>query len=308
MRLDTIPRVALAHAPTPFHALPRLAADLDLERLWIKRDDCTGLAFGGNKTRKLEFTLADALEKRATLLITTGGVQSNHVRQTAAAAARCGLGCQLVLYSPLDDAPALYRNSGNRLLDEILGAEVHRVADGEAASDAKVEALRAAALEAGERPYIVPLGASDGIGSLGYVACARELFADFARAGIDPSHIFVGTGSAGTHAGLLMGLRILGSRTRVIGISVSEPADIKVGKVEAVLSQLAALLRTENPAATEDVIVSDAYVGAGYGIASAAGDAALRRVAQREGIILDPVYTAKVMAGMIGMLATGSLG
>ncbi|WP_315725543.1 D-cysteine desulfhydrase family protein [Sphingosinicella rhizophila] len=296
------------HGPTPFHPMARLAAELGLPSLYIKRDDCTGFALGGNKARKLEFTFADALAKGATAVITSGGSQSNHVRQTAAAATKLGLKCLAVLHSAFETTTDSYLRSGNRLLHDMFGAELHFVADAEEATSEKIEALRLGLEAAGERSYVVPLGASDGLGSLGYVVCANELVSDFASASIAPSHIFVGTGSAGTHGGLLAGLRLAGWEGQVIGISVSEPAEIKRGKVRDVIAQIGLTLGRSLPVKDEDIIVYDQYVGTDYGYPTPQSTAALIATARAEAVLLDPVYTAKVMAGMIDLLTRGKLG
>jgi len=306
LHTTSIPRIELAHLPTPFEELEGLGEELGL-RLYVKRDDCTGLAFGGNKTRKLEFTLGDALEKQADVLVTTGGLQSNHARQTAAAAATVGLGCHLVLENPLADPPAGYLDSGNRRLFELLGAVVHTAPLGE--TEARVAEVVAALRAEGHTPYVVPLGASDGIGSMGYALCARELLEDCEDASAHPSHVFLATGSAGTHAGLLLGLRLFEADVQVVGIAVSETAAAKRAKVRDVVARIEAVLGLEeSPVDDDEIVVHDAYVGAGYGIPTEEADEAIRRLARCEGLLLDPVYTGKAMAGMLDLIATGALG
>ncbi len=308
MQLDRFPRVALMQGPTPLHTLPALATLLGIRRIYIKRDDCTGLAFGGNKTRKLEFTFGDACRCGADVVVTTGAWQSNHVRQTAAAAARLGLRCHAVVHSPLQAPTPSYATSGNLLLNHLVGADMHLVAD-DAAGHARVEDLLRRESIAGARPYFVPLGASDGIGALGYVGCAQELLRQLEAERARPSHIVLATGSAGTHAGLLAGLRAAGSDIAVVGISVSEPAGAKRAKVGRVLDQLAevgddASLRVPD----SEIIVLDDYVGAGYAVPDEGSDRALRLLASREGILLDPVYTAKAMSGFLDLAEHGKLG
>jgi len=307
MQLERFARVPLMHGATPLHTLPALARALDVARIYIKRDDCTGLAFGGNKTRKLEFTFGDALRRKADVVVTTGAWQSNHVRQTAAAAARLGLRCHAVVNSPLAAPSASYASSGNLLLDHVVGAQVHRVAD-DAAAQACVAELMAREAAAGAVPYLVPLGASDGIGALGYVACAQELLQQLDAEGARPSHLVLATGSAGTHAGLLAGLRAAGSDIEVVGISVSEPAPAKRARVGRVLDQLAEVagqpaLRVPDA----QIVVLDDYVGKGYAVPDPAADEALRLLASREGILLDPVYTGKAMAGFLDLVRGGKL-
>ncbi|MCG2840258.1 D-cysteine desulfhydrase family protein [Sandaracinobacter sp. RS1-74] len=305
-RLDlfAFPRARLAHLPTPLE--PTRLGD-GAVRIWMKRDDCTGLGMGGNKVRKLEFTLGDALENGASLLITSGARHSNHVRQTAAAAARLGLRCQAVLHDPIDRLTDFYAASGNLLLDKLFGAEVHLAADAEAATEAKIADLLRQAHAAGERPYVVPLGASNGFGSLGYALCAEEILGQCALQAIRPTAILLATGSGGTHAGLLGGLRLLGSDLPVIGISVSEPASVKRARVRAVLDEMLALLAPAVPVPDSDILVLDDYVGDGYALPTAAANAAIRRLAESEGLLLDPVYTAKAMAGLLDMAAAGRL-
>ena len=313
MDLSRLPRVPLAHLPTPLEPMEALARHLGAgPRLFVKRDDCTGLALGGNKTRKLEFTVGQALTEGADVLVTSGGVQSNHVRQTAAAAARLGMGFHGVLADPMAGADygadRAYGDNGNHLLDRVLGGELHAVADDGEATELRIRELVDELRGAGHRPYVVPLGASDGVGSMGYVACAAELLTQCRDQGLEPSHVVLATGSAGTHGGLLAGLRALGSSIEVIGISVSEPAAAKREKVRAVIEQLAARWPGAPPVVPDgDVEVRDEFVGPGYGVPTAAGRRALELAARTEGLLLDPVYTAKALAGLLALVADGPL-
>ena len=299
-------RVPLAHLPTPLEptGLGRLCEGLNV---FMKRDDCTGLGMGGNKARKLEFALGDAQRAGATMLLTMGARHSNHVRQTAAAAARLGLRCQVVLHDPVDRPGAFYAASGNYLLDGLFGAEVHIVADGEAATDARIDQLLAEARASGERPYLVPLGASDGLGALGYALCAQEILSQCSEQGISPSAILLATGSGGTQAGLLAGLRLLGSSLPVGGGSVSAPAEVKRAQVRRVVHDMLALTAPSFVVPDEDIIVVDDYVGDGYALPTEASNNCIRRVAGSEGLLLDPVYTAKAMAGMMDLARRGRL-
>lgn len=303
----SFPRVSLAHLPTPFTEMPRLAREVGGPRLFVKRDDATGLAFGGNKTRKLEFALGDAQAKGADVIVTCGGLQSNHVRQTAAAATRLGLECHAVVASPFAGPSDAYTSSGNLLLDRVLGVELHRLPDGAEDYGSAVDSLAHELRAAGRAPYVVPLGASYGIGALGYVEAADELLDQCAAADVHPSHVFLATGSAGTHGGLLAGLRRAGVATKVIGIAVSGTAAGKRALVGDIVAQTAAELQIEMPVTEEDVIVRDEWVGPGYGITTPEGISAVQRLARVEGILLDPVYTGKAMAGMLAILEGGEL-
>ncbi len=303
--LSGFARAPLAHLPTPIE-LTSIGGDAGF-RVFVKRDDCTGLGLGGNKTRKLEFTMGEAIAARATVLITCGARHSNHVRQTAAAAARLGVRCQVVLYDPLERETAFYKTSGNLLLDTLLGAEVYHVSDNGDATEQRIEALVAEARAAGETPYVVTLGASDGTGALGYAECARELLAQCRERDIAPSAIILATGSGGTQAGLLGGLRLLGSDIPVVGISVSEPADIKRGKVRRVLDEMFAKLGADIIVPDSDIVISDDYAGEGYTIPTPESHDAVRSVAQHEGLLIDPIYTAKAMAGLLDLGRRGKL-
>ncbi len=313
MPLGDLPRIRLAHLPTPLEEMAALRTAIRAApRLFIKRDDCTGLAGGGNKTRKLEFALADAQATGADVIITSGGFQSNHVRQTAAAAAKLGLSFHGVLAKPCTGRPettsACYVSGGNRLLGELTGGEFHEVADEGPATVAMIDRIVARSRADGRTPYVIPVGASDGIGAMGYVDCAEELLRQSAAQGISSSHLVVATGSAGTHGGLLAGLRRCGSSIQVIGISVSEPAAAKRDKVRSILEQLAPRLGSELPTIEDDeIIVHDEYVGGGYGVPTAGGVAAIRLTARTEGILLDPVYTGKAFAGYLDLLRWGPL-
>jgi len=298
--LDAQPRIALAHLPTPLEPMT-----IDGREIFIKRDDCTGFALGGNKSRKLEHTMADAMARGATVLLTASGLQSNHVRQCAAAAARCGLGFHAVVAPALDRMPRAHAESGNVLIDSIYGAVLH-VVDDEADADAGMARVAAELRAAGETPYIVPLGASDGIGSLGYARAAFELLDQCRAMGRELGHVVVPTGSGGTHGGMLAGLRGAGSAATCWGISVSEPAAAKIAKVRASIDGVEAVLGL-GPLGIgpEDIRVDDRHTGGGYAQPSAAANAWLLRLARETGLLLDPVYTAKAFAGLATLAAEG---
>ncbi|MBU3067890.1 D-cysteine desulfhydrase [Nocardia sp. NEAU-G5] len=303
VQMTRFARFPLGHFPTPLEPLERLTARLReshprVPDLWIKRDDCTGLATGGNKTRKLEFLVGDALAQGADVLITQGATQSNHARQTAAAAARAGMECHLLL-ERRQVRDEEYERSGNVLLDELLGARiVDRLPSGtdmQAAMESLADDLRSA----GRRPYVIPGGGSNPIGALGYVGCALELDA----APIPVDWVVHATGSTGTQAGLVAGLRAVHSPARVLGVSVRQPEQKQIDAVHDLAQRTAELIGTE--VGREDVLVDDRWVGEGYGIPTESMVDALRLLATTEGILLDPVYSGKGFAGLLGGIAEG---
>lgn len=306
---DQIPRLILAHLPTPLEHARRLSAELGIE-LMIKRDDCTGLAGGGNKARKLEYLLADAKQLGADTLVTIGGLQSNHARQTAAAAARFGFGCELVLQDVAGTPDNDYATNGNMLLNRVLGAGIHQVPlTGDCQQYAAT--LLATLQQQGKQPYLIPVGGSNATGSLGYVRCALELAEQLRQLGKLPQQIILATGSAGTQAGLLAGLMLAGLDIPVLGITVSRPAAQQQQLVLQLLQQVLPLLGLDPALAQGKVHANGDYYGAGYGITTAATLSAMQQTARAEGILLDPVYTGKAMAGLIdlcqrGIIAQGS--
>ena len=298
-KLSEFPSVPLCHQPTPLEFMPRMSESLGGPRLWIKRDDCTGLATGGNKTRKLEFLIADAIEKGADMVVTQGAVQSNHVRQTAAAACKFGLDCHALLERRVPGREDDYETTGNVLFDQIFGTSLEfRPAglDMNAEALAVTEKLAAA----GRKPYFIPGGGSNEIGALGYVSCAYELLDQIKANDLDVGWIVLATGSAGTHAGMLAGLHAAGSTIPVMGISVRQPEDKQIAAVHK-LTVLTASQLTDTPIGVEKVIVDDGYVGAGYGQPAQGTLDAINLIARREGLLFDPVYSGKGLAGMIGL-------
>ena len=298
-KLSEFPSVPLCHQPTPLEFMPRMSESLGGPRLWIKRDDCTGLATGGNKTRKLEFLIADAIEKGADMLVTQGAVQSNHVRQTAAAACKFGLDCHALLERRVPGREDDYETTGNVLFDQIFGTSLEfRPAglDMNAEALAVTEKLAAA----GRKTYFIPGGGSNEIGALGYVSCAYELLDQIKANDLDVGWIVLATGSAGTHAGMLAGLHAAGSTIPVMGISVRQPEDKQIAAVHK-LAVLTASKLTDTPIGVEKVIVDDGYVGAGYGQPTQGTLDAINLIARREGLLFDPVYSGKGLAGMIGL-------
>ena len=304
MNLARFARARFAHLPTPLEPAPRLSTELGID-LWIKRDDCTGLAGGGNKTRKLEFLLGEALEQGADTLITQGAVQSNHVRQTAAAAASFGMACRVVLENRTGNQAEDYLWSGNVLLDRLLGARIRTV---EAGSDMNAEmALDAEEVRAaGGTPYIIPGGGSNPVGALGYVDCALELAMQANDEGLVVDRIVTATGSAGTQAGLVAGLAVSGADIPVLGIGVRAPKDRQEENVFNLAVETAALLGHRERVSRNMVVADCDYVGAGYGLIDQGVADALMLAARTEGLLLDPVYTGKAMKGLIALAKQGA--
>ena len=303
MHLARFPRVRLAHLPTPLEPLPRLSEELGIE-LWIKRDDCTGLAGGGNKTRKLEFLLGDAFEQEADTLVTQGAVQSNHVRQTAAAAAAHGLDCEIILEARTGSTAHDYLANGNVLLDRLFGAGLRTVAAG---SDmvAELETTAADVRVRGGKPYVIPGGGSNPVGALGYVDCAREIVVQADELDLRIDRIVTATGSAGTHAGLVAGLAVMGADVPVLGIGVRAPKDRQEANVFKLAEETAALLGHAGRVSRDQVVGDCDYVGEGYGLVDQGVIDALKLAARTDGIVLDPVYSAKAMKGLIALARAG---
>ena len=298
-KLSEFPSVPLCHQPTPLEFMPRMSESLGGPRLWIKRDDCTGLATGGNKTRKLEFLIADAIEKGADMVVTQGAVQSNHVRQTAAAACKFGLDCHALLERRVPDRADDYETTGNVLFDHMFGTSLEfRPAGLDMNAEAMTVTEKLAA--AGRKPYFIPGGGSNEIGALGYVSCAYELLDQIKANNLDVGWIVLATGSAGTHAGMLAGLHAAGSTIPVMGISVRQPEEKQIAAVHK-LAVLTSAQLTDTPLGVEKVIVDDGYVGAGYGQPTKGTLDAINLIARREGLLFDPVYSGKGLAGMIGL-------
>ena len=304
MLLDNFPRFPLVHTPTPLEPMDRLRREIGGPKLYIKRDDCTGLALGGNKARKLEFLIGEALKQGATVVISEGGLQSNHVRQTAAAAAKAGLKCHLVLNHAVPIATDAYRNGGNMMLDKLLGAVVHLCKPGEA-RQARAQKGLAGQPAKGEVPNLIPTGGSNALGSLGYVALTLELAQQAAAAGIVIDHLVVAGGSGGTQAGLIAGKAAAKARHKIIGIDIDGEYDAVVAEVNTVTQETAALLKLPLSNLKEEVEVVRGYAEPGYGQPNPEMIRAVKLLATLEGILLDPVYTGKAMAGLLGLIAKG---
>jgi D-cysteine desulfhydrase family pyridoxal phosphate-dependent enzyme len=289
-----LPRIKIAQLPTPIEPLPRLGAELGGLRLLVKRDDQTGLALGGNKTRKLEYLMAEAQANGARSVLSTGAVQSNHCRQTAAAAARLGLSCTLVLAGDPPDAP-----SGNLLLDQLLGAKILYVTREQ--RDQRLQQAFEEAWSAGQRPYLVPYGGSNPTGAAAYAYALQELL----QQELHPDWIVFASSSGGTQAGLVAGAHLLGYPGRILGISVDEPATVLQTRVAELASETAERLGKPRQFSSAEIMINDDYLGGGYGVLGPEEIAAIQLFARREGLLLDPVYTGRAAVGLIDLARKG---
>lgn len=304
MHLARFPRRFLAHLPTPLERLDRLTKELGGPEIWIKRDDCTGMSTGGNKTRKLEFLMAEAELQGAEMVVTQGATQSNHARQTAAFAAKMGMGCHIVLEDRTGSNDANYNNNGNVLLDHLHGATTEKRATGpdfNAVIEEVAEQMRAD----GKKVYTIPGGGSNPTGALGYVNCAFELLGQVNDSGMKIDHIVHATGSAGTQAGLIVGLQAMNAQIPLLGIGVRAPKAKQEENVYNLACKTAEKLGCPGVVAREDVVANTDYVGDGYGIPTASGIEAIKMFAELEAILLDPVYSAKGAAGLIDLIRKG---
>jgi len=300
--IDSLERCPLAHLPTPVEEMKLLSAALGGPRLLVKRDDQTGLAFGGNKTRKLEFLMGDALAKGATTIVTAGAAQSNHCRQTVAAAARVGLECELVLGGEEPD-----RLNGNLLLDHLMGARVHW-----APMEARVGRMREIVLslaEEGKRPYMIPYGGSNAVGAVGYVLAMIELVEQLQESDRVVDHVVFASSSGGTQAGLVVGARLAGFGGRLLGISIDKgergprPFEEELMELSNETASRTGLAHRFSPA---DFQVDYRYLGGGYGVVGDLERQAIKVVAWREGLLLDPVYTGRAMGALLAMIHQGA--
>jgi L-cysteate sulfo-lyase len=307
MNLARFPRIRLGHGPTPLEPMENLSRLLAGPRLWIKRDDCTGLSTGGNKTRKLEYLMAEARAQGADTVITQGATQSNHARQTAAACAKLGLACRILLEDRTGYTDDAYRLSGNVLLDKLHGASVERRPGG-ADMAAEMEAVAERLRGDGRKPYVIPGGGSNPVGALGYVTAALELVAQAAETGLRIDHVVHATGSAGTQAGLVAGLVALNSGIPVLGIGVRAPREKQEANVLGLVQRTAAHLGLPALVQPAHVVADCDHVGQGYGIPTKGMVEAVRMLAEKEGILLDPVYSGKGMAGLIDLIGRGKFG
>jgi D-cysteine desulfhydrase/L-cysteate sulfo-lyase len=307
--LAPFPRAQLAHLPTPIDELTNLSNKVRGPRLFMKRDDCTGLALGGNKARKLEFYLGEAQQHGADTLLITGAVQSNYVRMAAAAAAKLGMACHIQLEERVPDVDEIYRRSGNVLLDRILGASIHSYPQGEdeAGADRCLEQIAQELRSQGKRPYIIYLSADHTpLGALGYVNAANEILTQMEEQRLPIEHIVIASGSSLSHSGLLLGLRALRSEIPVTGVCVRRSAKLQFERVSQCTQALEHLLKLTRPVVRpEDIGVYDGTFAPGYGRLNTQVIEAIQLLGRAEGILLDPVYTGKSMAGLLALTRAG---
>lgn len=306
MHLARFPRVRLFPAPTPLERLDNLSRALGGPEIWIKRDDCTVVATGGNKVRKLEWLAGEAVAQGATHIVTQGAVQSNHVRQTAAVARKVGMKCTALLEHRVETNDRDYLASGNVLLDKLFGCAIEYRPAG-LDMNAEAEAFGATLRAAGERVYVIPGGGSNVVGALGYVSCAQELMQQADEMGLVIDRLVTATGSAGTHAGLLVGLVGINAQVPVLGIGVRQPKDRQEANVHRLAEATAAYVGLAGGVPREAVVANCDYIGAGYGQPTEGMREAVEMLAREEGILLDPVYSGKAMAGMIDLIRKGEI-
>jgi L-cysteate sulfo-lyase len=302
--LARFPRIRLGHFPTPLEPMDNLTRLLGGPRLWIKRDDCTGLSSGGNKTRKLEFLMAEALAQKADVVITQGATQSNHARQTVAAAAKLGMQCHILLEDRTGNTQFNYTENGNVLLDRLHGATVERRAGG-SDMQAEMESVAKQLESAGRRPYVIPGGGSNPVGALGYVNAALELVNQSVEMGLRIDHLVHATGSSGTQAGLVVGLRAMNSAIQLLGIGVRAPREKQESMIYDLACRTWAYMGLAGELPRASVQANCDYVGGGYGVPTPGMVEAVTLLAQTEGILLDPVYSGKGMAGLIDLIRKG---
>tara|TARA_Y100001970_G_C14192809_1_gene836337 strand:+ start:350 stop:1348 length:999 start_codon:yes stop_codon:yes gene_type:complete len=303
MNLSDFEQVRLCHCPTPLEPLKRLSEFLEGPEIWIKRDDCTGLATGGNKTRKLEFLVGEAINKGADTLVTQGAVQSNHARQTAAAAAKFGLKCHILLERRVTETENSYEITGNVLLNQLYGASIEFRESG---LDMNSEGEKACQIlsKKGQKPYFIPGGGSNPVGALGYVKCALELTDQMNTLSLSFDNLIHATGSTGTQAGIVTGLEGLNAKLPVLGISVRQSKEKQINSVWELVKKTTQKLDLPK-ISREKILVDDGYVGKGYGIPNEGTLEAISILAQKESILLDPVYSGKGMAGLIDLIRKG---
>ena len=301
-RLDDLPRARLGHTPTPLEAMPNLTAHIGGGPLYVKRDDCTGLALGGNKVRQLEFYFGEARASQADVILITGAVQSNFARLAAAAARKLGMDCHIQHEERVANPGPAYRESGNVLLEKLLGATLHAFPSGEdeAGADRQLGEIAAELRDSGQNPYIIHLAPGHPpLGALGYVAAARELVGQMAADKLSIDEIVVASGSGHTHGGLLFGLRALGCTIPVTGVCVRRDAKAQRPRLTKRCRDIADLLEIANPVSDDDIQLDDRFLAPGYGQLNDPMVEAIEMAARLAALILDPVYTGKTMAGFL---------
>ena len=296
--IDNFPRIKLGHFPTPIEYLANITEYLDGPEIFIKRDDCTGLATGGNKTRKLEFIMPDALNSKADLIVTVGAIQSNHARQTAASCAILGIKCLVVLEQRVANATEAYMNSGNVFLNQLFDAEMVLCPIGKDVEEYAHEIMDKKRNK-GKNPYFIPVGGSNHLGELGYIECMREI-KEYDKGGLF-THIVLATGSGGTQAGLVAGKNIYKSKAQIIGISIKDNKNDQEEKVFKLTNNSCDYVG-EDHVNRNEVIAFDGYVGGGYAIPTEGMMSAVKLMARKEAILLDPVYTGKAFAGLVDLV------
>jgi L-cysteate sulfo-lyase len=304
MHLARFPRLHLAHLPTPLERLDRLTKELGGPEIWIKRDDCTGLSTGGNKTRKLEFLMAEAEAQGADMVMTQGATQSNHARQTAAFAAKLGMACHILLEDRTGSKDENYNHNGNVFLDLLHGATTEKRPGG-LDMNAEMEAVANKFRAEGRKVYTIPGGGSNPTGALGYVNCAFELVSQANDRSLKIDHIVHATGSAGTQAGLVAGLKAMNANIPLLGIGVRAPKPVQEENVYKLACATVEKLGCAGVVKREDVVANTDYVGPGYGVPAEDTIKAIEMFAQLEGILLDPVYSGKGAAGLIDLIRKG---
>ena len=304
MNLSRFPRIRLAHLPTPLEPLIRLSEELGGPEIWIKRDDCTGLSTGGNKTRKLEFLMAEAQNQGADTVMTQGAIQSNHVRQTSAFAAKLGIKCHVLLEDRTGYTDDNYNHNGNVFIDLLHGATYEKRGPG-LDMNAEMESVAEKLREGGANVYTIPGGGSNSTGALGYVDCAFEILHQANEVGLVIDHIVHATGSAGTQAGLISGLKAMNVNIPLLGISVRAPKEEQEENVYNLAIDTTAKLGCPSVVNRDDIVANSDYVGEGYGLPTEAGIEAITMFAELEGILLDPVYSSKGASGLIDLIRKG---
>lgn len=308
MPLEKVARVRLAHLPTPLEFAKRLTDHLGGPQIWIKRDDCTGLAFGGNKARKLEFFMGEALRRNADTIVTMGPVQSNHVRMTAAAACKLGLECHAILVGDAGGKPR-----GNFFLDHLFGLKYRVVSNHldelpPGLVEERVQETIDELISKGQEPYLVPPGGAGPLGEISYYLAMEEMVSQCCQLGIEIDYVVTPVGSQGTLSGLLLGKKVLDLRTRIIGVSVNLEGTCELTglpSIEHMVREAGEVIDAQVDVSPQDYELFYDYVGKGYGIPTKEGLDAIRLMAQREGIVLDPTYTGKSMAGLLDLISKG---